>query len=244
MIAGAAVLPTAPLLLPGVSATMPDGIPKVCDAIDAVVEALPTCDVIVLVAGGEPAVYDSAVASLQGIGRPDITLEAAVHTAAAQQLSQATGYPLSSETPLPLDLAALALHTGGVAPVVPMTVSAAGPFEELVEVGEAIATIFAGDGVRATVVVPGDLSTGLTEKSPLHLVSGAIFFDEQAISAVDGGRLDGLSRIGPEEALRVGARAWAPLVVLHGVTAGAKVGMVVRHYSAPRGVGYLVASGG
>ena len=243
MIAGAAVLPTAPLLLPGVSATLPDGIPKVCDAIDAAVEALPASDVIVLVAAGEPAVYEEAAASLHGIGRPDITVEAAVDTEAAARLSEELGYPLSTE-PLPLDLSALALHIGGVAPVVPLTVPAAGTFGDLSDVGAAITRTFADPGVRATVVVAGDLSSGLTEKSPLHLVSGAIFFDEQAVAAVDSGRLGGLARIGPEEALRVGARAWAPLVVLHGVTAGAKLGMVVRHYSAPRGVGYLVASGG
>lgn len=244
MIVGAAVLPTAPLLLPGVSATLPDGIGKVCDAIDAVVEALPSADVAVLLTAGEPAVHETGHASLQGIGRPDITVDAAVHAVAAQRLREATGYPACTDDPLPLDLAVLTLHIGGVAPIVPVTVPATGAFDELAAMGAGIAHTFAGDDVRAVVVVAGDLSAGLTEKSPLHLINGAIFFDEQAVAAVDSGRLEGLRRIGPDEAGRVGARAWAPLAALHGVTAGAKLGMVVRHYSAPRGVGYLVASGG
>jgi hypothetical protein len=37
---------------------------------------------------------------------------------------------------------------------------------------------------------------------------------------------------------------WAPLAALHGVLQVTKLGMVRRHYSAPRGVGYLVAQGG
>lgn len=244
MIAGAAVLPAAPLLVPGVTATLPDGVPKVLDAIDAVVEALPPCDAVVLVAAGEPAVLRSGVASLAGIGRPDICIEPAIDAAAAQTVAKTAGYPLVDADELPLDLAVLALHTGGVAPVVPLAVPPTAAFDELSALGAGIAAAFAGPDVRLAIVTAGDLSAGLAETSPLHLVSGAIFFDEQAVAAVDSGRLDGLSRLGPGEANRVGGRAWAPLCVLHGATAAAKLGMVVRHYSAPRGVGYLVATGG
>ena len=244
MIVGATVLPTAPLLLPGVSATLPPGVSRVCDAIDAAVEHIPRSDVLVLVAAGDSGLHDSGEATLQGIGRPDIARDAAVDSDAVARLSATTQYPMYRGGPLPLDLAMLALLVGGVAPIVPVTVPSSADFDVLVGVGSAIARTFAGPDVRACVVASGDLSAGLTEKSPLHLVSGAIFFDEQAVAAVDSSRLDGLGRIGPEEAQRVGARGWAPLAVLHGATAAAKIGMVVRHYSAPRGVGYLVATGG
>ena len=244
MIAGATVLPTAPLLLPGVSATLPDGIGRVIDAIDAAVERIPRADVLVLVAAGESGLHDSGGATLEGIGRPDIARDAAVDSDAVSRLSAATQYPMYRGGPLPLDLAMLALLVRGVAPIVPVTVPASAGFDVLVGVGSTIARTFAGPDVRACVVAAGDLSAGLTEKSPLHLVSGAIFFDEQAVAAVDSSRLDGLGRIGPQEAGRVGARGWAPLAVLHGATAAAKIGMVVRHYSAPRGVGYLIATGG
>lgn len=243
MIVGAAVLPTAPLLVPGVSATLPEGIPKVADAIDAAVEALPPADLHVLVAAGESGLHDTDKASLEGIGRPDIAADVAVDGQAVSRLSAATQYPMYRGHQLPLALTVLALHVGDGAPIVPMTVPETTEFGALVGLGTSIARAFADPELRVTTIVAGDLSAGLTEKSPLHRVEGAIFWDEKAVAAVDSGRLDALARLGPAEAKRVGALAWAPLAVLHGAVASAKIGMVVRHYSAPRGVGYLVASG-
>ena len=244
MIVGAAVLPTAPLLGPGVSPALPDGIPRVCDAMDAVVDGLPDSDLLVLVAEGEGGLHDTGFATLEGIGRADIAVEAEVDGDAVSRLSASTQYPMYRGAALPLNLAVLTLHVGEVAPIVPLAVPASAAFDVLVGLGASIARTFADPDLRVTVVVAGDLSTGLTEKSPLHLVDGAIFFDEQAVAAVDSSRLDALRRLGPGEARRVGAPGWAPLAVLHGAAASAKIGMVVRHYSAPRGVGYLVASGG
>lgn len=243
MIVGAVVLPTAPLLVPGVSATLPDGAPKVADAIDAAVEALPRSDLLVMVAAGESALHHSERASLEGIGRDDIAVDVAVDGQAIARLSAATQYPMYRGHDLPLALTVLALHVGPGAAIVPMTVPDTAGFDALVGLGASIARTFADPELRVTVVVAGDLSAGLTEQSPLHRVDGAITWDEQAVAAVDSGRLDGLAKLGPEEAKRVGALGWAPLAVLHGAAAAAKLGMVVRHYSAPRGVGYLVASG-
>jgi len=217
---------------------------KIVAAVHAARAALPPCDLVVVVASGSAALYDSGTADLSGIGRPDIVADAAVASEAVARLSAGTLYPMLRGTPLPLDLAVLLLLLDSAAPVVPMTVPASAGFEALTGIGAAIARSLADLSVRAGIVVAGDLSTGLTEKSPRHLVPGAIFWDEQAVAAVDGGRLDGLGRLGPEEAARVGASGWAPLAVLHGATARAKLGMVVRHYSAPRGAGYLVAHGG
>ncbi len=244
MIVGAAVLPTAPLLVPGISPTLPEGVPKVCDAIDAVVDSIPDSDLLVLVAEGEAALHHTGLTTLEGIGRDDIVVEADVDSEAVSRLSATTQYPTYRGAALPLSLAVLTLHVGPLAPIVPLTVPSSAAFEVLVGVGASIARTFADPDVRATIVVAGDLSAGLTEKSPLHLVSGAIFWDEQAVAAVDSSRLGGLRDLGPNEAQRVGAQGWAPLAVLHGAVASAKIGMVVRHYSAPRGVGYLVATGG
>ena len=244
MIVGAAVLPTAPLLVPDVSSTLPEGIPKVCDAIDATVDGLDDTDLLVLVAEGEGGLHDTGSATLAGIGRPDIAVDAEVAAEAVSRLSASTQYPMYRGDELPLNLAVLALHVGEAAPIVPITVPASAGFDVLVGLGTSIARTFADPELRVRIVVAGDLSSGLTERSPLHLVDGAIFWDEQAVAAVDSSRLDGLRKLGPGEAQRVGALAWAPLAVLHGASASAKIGMVVRHYSAPRGVGYLVASGG
>lgn len=233
----AAVLPTAPLLVPGVSAVLPDGIAPVCDAIDAVVEAL-SADLVVALAAGDGTVYGRAAASLEGIGRGDIVADARVDAEAAAAVSHATNLRLDTDSPLPLGLAVLALRVRDIAPVVAITVPATASFAALTRIGAAIANAL--PLLRVAVVAAGDLSAGLTQRSPLYVVSGAVAWDEQALAAVDGGRLYRLGRLGPEEAQRVGAQAWAPLAVLHG--AACKLRVAVRHYSAPRGVGYLVAS--
>lgn len=243
MIVGAAVLPAAPLLVPGVSATLPAGVAKVMDAVDAVVESLPVGDLTVLVGTGEGGLHATGRATLEGVGRPDIVLDVDVDGGAVSRIAAATQYPMYQGSTLPLDLGVLALHVGDSRAVVPLSVPATAAFDVLVGLGSSIARVLGDADVRAVLVVAGDLSAGLTEQSPLYVVDGADVWDELAVAAVDSGRLDTLERLGPEEAQRVGARAWAPLAVLHGATASAKLGMVVRHYSAPRGVGYLVASG-
>lgn len=252
MIVGAAVLPTAPLLVPGVSPTLPEGVEKVRGCVDAAVAALPPCDLIVVVAAGDGGIHDTATVSFAGIGREDLSTQVPVAATEVAALRRALGglgtadgaASGAASGALPLDLSVLALHVAGVARVVPVAVPPDAPFGQLADTGSVIAQTFAGPDVRAAVVVAGDLSAGLTEKSPLHLVSGAIFWDEQAVAAVDGGRMEALGRLGPQEAARVGARGWAALSVLAGVTGATRFGMVVRHYSAPRGVGYMVASGG
>lgn len=243
MIVGAAVIPTAPLLVPGVSANWPDGVAKVVDAVQAATAGLPDADVAVLLAAGERGVYDAAEASMAGVGRPDITAGRKVCRSAIVRISAAAQYRMRRGDPLPLGLAALALLIDDRTATVPVAVPANARFDALVGIGAGIARATADAHLRAVVIAAGDLSAGLTESSPLYRIDGALFWDEQIVAVFDSGRLDGLRRLGPQEAGRVGAPGWAPLVVLHGAVARAKLGMVVRHYSAPRGVGYLVAAG-
>ncbi|MBA2319395.1 MAG: hypothetical protein H0V93_16685 [Euzebyales bacterium] len=244
MIVGAAILPTAPLLVPGASATLPDGVGFVCDAIDAAVERLPEHDVAVLIGGADKgSVYDAAEASLRANGRADIHQSGRVDADVVQRLSGMIQYPVRRGDPLPPPLAVLAFLVGNSRPFVPLSVPCAAAFDALVAVGVGLAGAVADPGLRAIVVAAGDLSAALTERSPLHLVPGAVDFDAQAVDVVDTGRLDGLARLGPEEAQRVTALGWGPMVVLHGALERVKIGLVRRHYSAPRGVGYLVAHG-
>lgn len=261
MIVGAAIIPSAPLLVPGVSAALPDGVGKVCDAIDAALESLPVCDTVVLLSAACPGeggsgqgLYDVTRATLAGIGRPDVVRGTPIDRAAVERISHVSQYPLYRGDVLPLGLAVLALLVGGHLPLVPMTVPRHASFDTLSATGTAIAEAFARRGdngtaqaggrePRAIVIAAGDLSAGLEARSPLDAVEGAREWDARAIDVVDSGRLEGLARLGPDEAVRVGALGWAPLAVLHGATARAKIGLVRRHYSAPRGVGYLVAQG-
>jgi hypothetical protein len=244
MIVGAAVLPSAPLLVPGVSGSPPEGVATVCDAIAAALEGLPDHDVVVLVAGADQGtLYDEAQANLAAIGRPDITCPAKVDSVVLERLSGLVQYPLHRGEPLSLGLAVLTLLVGPALPVVPLDVPCGASFESLTAIGVGIAGSVEDPDLRAVVVAAGDLSAGLTERSPLHRLEGAIDFDAQLVDVVDSGRLGALARLGPAAAREFGAVGWAPLAVLHGALARAKLGLVRRHYSAPRGVGYLVAHG-
>lgn len=248
MIVGAAIIPTAPLLVPGVSETLPDGVDKVCDAVEATLDRQPDCDTAILLAAAETGsqsqgLYDAGEATLAGIGRPDITRSSPIDRDAVERITRVNQYPMYRGDPLPLGLSVLALLVGGPGSLVPMAVPQNAGFEALTAIGTGIAEALADSDVRAVVVAAGDCSAGLDERSPLYRIHGARDWDAQAVDVLDSGRLNGLSRLGPAEARRVGALGWAPMAVLHGVIARAKIGLVRRHYSAPRGVGYLVAHG-
>lgn len=245
MIVGAAVVPTAPLFVPRVGGRLSEGLDQVAQATTAALQALPPHDLAILVAtASAAAVHAEADASLAGIGRPDVRLVSPVEPECASVLADVTGQPLAGEAPLPLGLAVLvhlyaAARTG---PVVPVAVTAATEAAALESAGWSIAA--AVGERRAVAVVAGDLSAGLTERSPLALVDGARLWDDAVVDIVASGRIGRLRRYGPAAAARVGSLGWAPLVVLHGVCAQARLGTVLRRYAAPRGVGYLVASAG
>jgi hypothetical protein len=243
VIVGAAILPTAPLLVPGASASLPMGIPQVCDAIDAALDRLPDHDAVVLIAGAtQGTLYDCAEANLASIGLPSVHLAAEVHRPTVERLSGLIQYPVHRGELLPMGLAVLAMLVGSSRPFVPLDVPSGAAFDALTAVGVGITSAVAPD-LRVILVAAGDLSAGLTDRSPLHRIDGAADFDERVLDAVDSGKLDALGRLTPAEAKRVGARGWAPMAVLHGALTRAKMGLVRRHYSAPRGVGYLVAHG-
>jgi hypothetical protein len=250
VIVGVSAIPTAPLLVPGVSATLPHGVPAVVRAVTAALRSVPPADVMVLITAGESTIDDGGIASLAGIGRPDLEQRVAGSKSVADALIGALVYPGYRGRCLPLGAAVLTFLwrqvalTAPVEPrpgVVSVSVPSSATFEVLTDVGADI--VAAAAGSRLAVVVAGDLSAGLTEASPLFRVDGAQAWDDRAVAVVDSGRLRGLARLGPEEARRVGALGWAPLAVAHGVCSAAKIGMVLRSYLAPRGVGYLVACG-
>lgn len=242
MIVGAAVVPAAPLLVPDVTASLPDGFLPVRDAVGRTLRGLPPHDSVVVVAAagqdGEVGVWRSPVASLAGIGRPDLRID--LSTTGGVALAGHTGLPVRDGA-LPLDVAVLTHLIGAGRRLLPVCVSPAASADELATLGDRIAE---QSSEPAVVVCAGDLSAGLSAAAPLALLAGARAWDDQVVDAVASGRLDGLARLGPAEAIRVGARGWAALAVLHGVCRTAKLGTMVRRYAAPRGVGYLVASGG
>lgn len=248
MIVGAAIVPTTALLLPGVAEALPGGVSEVAVAVRAALDGLRPFDVAVLLAAATaPAVHLQACTTLAGIGRPDLAVDAEVDVAAALALGAATGWPTVGEAPLPVGLAVLAalVQASAARPdvcVAPVAVATSAKPDALLGAGESLARAL--EDRRVAVVAAGDLSAGLTPKAPLTLVEGATAWEEEVVDVVAGGRLERVARMGPGEAARVGALGWAPLVVLAGVCRAAALGLVLRHHSARRGVGYLVAAGG
>lgn len=246
MIVGACVLPSAPLLVPGVSPDLPPGVEPVADAIDAAVDPLRDSDATVLLAPGRTtAVHADAHADLVGIGRPDIAEHRAVHPVATEAIAGALGVEPVRPGSLPLGLTVLALLLGAREPLVPVTVADDADVTTASAVGASVAAAARGEGAPDTVVVAaGDLSAGHGPASPRPDVVGAAEYDGRVLDAIDSGRLDRLADLGPAEARRVHAVGWPALAALHGALASAKVGLVRRRYAAPCGVGYLVAQGG
>lgn len=246
MIVGACVLPSAPLLVPGVSPDPPPGVAPVADAIDAAVDPLRDSDATVLIAPGHiTAVHADACADLAGIGRPEIAEHRAVHRGVIDAVASALGVEPVRAAPLPLGLAVLALLLGAREPLVPITVVDDADFTTASAVGAAVADTARGEGAPDTAVVAaGDLSAGHGPASPRPDVDGAAAYDQRVVDLIDAGRLDRLAELGPAEARRVHAVGWPALAALHGALASARIGLVRRRYAAPCGVGYLVAQGG
>ncbi len=252
MIVGAAVVPAAPLLVPGVAPHLPPGLEDCAAALRASLEGLPDHDLAVLLAaaggggaGARHGCHDTATATLAGIGRPDLVVDAEADVAAVAAVSRVTQYPVFHAEPLPLGLTALAMQVCAARPVplVPVAVPVRASAATLVGVGAGIAEALRVSPRRAVLVAAGDLAAGLSPSAPLTLVHGARAWSDTAVDVVASGRLDGLTRLGPDEAARVGALGWAPLLALHGALAASKLGLALRMHTAPRGVAYLVASG-
>ena len=225
MLVGGAIVPAAPLLVPGVSATLPDGVGPVRGAVDGVIAGLPDADVTVVVAASAPAgAYRADAASLAGFGRPDL----------ARPLPPIG--PQGHRGPLPPALAVLALLARDAVPLLPFAVDPDVTAGQLTAHGAALAS----DSRRVVVIAAGDCSAALEERSPRYAIDGAVTWDEEIVAAVAAEDPAALARLGPDEARRVAALGWAPMVV-----ARAALGRPfrVRHYSAPCGVGYLVADG-
>jgi hypothetical protein len=240
VLAGAASLPSAPLLVDGIGRGLGSVLRQLRAGVLRVARGLPDADVLVLVAGGEPALHDTVAADLSGLGHPDHkrTLEPCPPAIAA--LSRLTQYPRVRRPRLPVDLATLTLLVDRSEPVVALEVSASAEFPVLSAVGTSVVQALQEAELTANLVVAGDLSAGLDAGSPLGERDGAATWNARIVESFTNGDARGLAERGPHEAMEVGARGWAPLCVLSGATQSAGLRLAVRRYAAPRGVGYLV----
>ena len=198
-ILGAAVVPSAPLVLPAVAASVPS-------------------------AHADDVAALRAAAHAATAGLPDVT--------SRTQFAQRHGDDLE------IDLAVLGLQLPAGTPVLPVAVAPAeGP--SLAAIGRAIVAAVRDSDVDVTILFAGDLSAARDASSPRYLVEGATEWDRvsaEAVAATDVERLVAQS----DDADRVHARSWAPLVVgLAAARAAGLTDVAVRHLVV-RGVGHVV----
>ncbi|WP_030839416.1 class III extradiol dioxygenase subunit B-like domain-containing protein [Streptomyces hygroscopicus] len=246
MLIAAAVCPCPPLLVPEVAAGAApelDGLRSACaEAVRALAAARP--ERLIVVGPAEPARRgphaQGAAGSFRGFG---VEVDVRLGTPAAEAVSGGDGAEGRPSPSLPSSLAvgAWLLEHAGWDPAVPVEGLGVGePLEgeRCIEVGRELA----GRAERVALLVMGDGSACRTLKAPGYLDERAAAFDAgvaRALAAADTGALAALDE---ELAYELKAAGRAPLQVLAGAGAGARLKGELRYDEAPYGVGYFVAS--
>ncbi len=243
------IIPAAPLLLPAASPAQPsENVAEVAalrDRVRRVLERLPEAETVLLLDGGpESVVHDADRASLAGYGYPQVGVDVRIDRELLAAVSSRGQAPRVRSDRLDGDPAVLALLLAEVRPelaLAPVTVPRGASARSLHDIAIGLAGALATVERTVAVIAAGDLAATLTERSPGYLVDGATSWDGAAVAAVRAGDPDAFAQLGPEDAARVRARGWAPIVVALQLAAPDHLAFAEVHYLAPRGVGQLVA---
>lgn len=245
-IVGAAVVPTAPLVVPAVASSAPeehaDDVVTLRAAATEAVSSLPAADAVLLVAGGRRSVHATAHVDLAPLGIPEVARRHPVADTLLADITSRTQFPQRHGDDLEVDLAVLALQLPEDTTVLPIAIPSADG-SSLAAAGRAVLSAVRDGGLDVTLLVAGDLSTARDAGSPRYLVEGATDWDAATVAAVRSMDVEQLIAQGPE-AERVHARSWAPLVV--GLAACRAAGLQPRElrHVAVRGVGHAVGTFG
>lgn len=241
---GAAVVPSAPSVLPTVAPTVPaadaDDVTALRAAAAGALARLPDADAVVLLASGRRGVHAAARVDLASLGLPEVTREHPIGSRLLADVTSRTQFAQRHGDDLEVDLAVLALQLPAGTPVLPVGVAPADG-DALVAIGRGIAAAIRDGDQDVTLLCAGDLSTSLDESSPRYHVEGAADWDAVTARAVREGDLALLLAQGRDAAV-VHARSWAPLVVGLGVLRSVGLRPADVSYHAVRGVGHVVGS--
>jgi hypothetical protein len=253
-VAAVVAVPAAPLLLPAASPGQPadigDEVARLRACVAAALAGLPPVDAVVLLVPGTTVEAGSApLATLGSYGIPSVAAEIVADTALLDVLARATGAEHVRADRLDGDAAVLALLLAEVAergstvpsPVATLRIPSSAGAETLGGLADVLVDAVDATGRAVAIVATGDLAATLDTSSPGYLVDGAVDWDARAVAAVRDVDADALAGLGPDEAARVQARGWAPLVVLLHVAKRAGLAFADVTELAPRGVGQLVA---
>ena len=255
MLSAGAVLPSSPLLVPGLAAARPPAL----DVIEPYLASLGRCDAVLVLAPatapltvGEPGRPGGGSAgctsttlleppeyvSLAGLGRPDLQ-RAAAGDAALLRAVRSLGLP-SLPGRSALSHAVFTLMLGRGPPVPQVRLAPAAEPEALLRLGCELADILGRDERRLGLLAAGDLAAAHGDRAPLTALEGAADFDRAMVHALREG--DTGAAAGAEaSATALGAAGWASIVTwIAAVGAAALPPPAVTHL-VPHGVGWAVA---
>lgn len=244
-----AIIPAAPLVLPDASPAQPaevaEQVTELRTRVHDALQRLPAQGTALLLdAGPESLVHHADRASLAGYGLPQAEAPLRQDTELLSAVSARGQAPRVRSDRLDGDPAVLALLLAVQRPtlqVAAVTVPRGASAQGLADIAVGIRSAIDALDRPVTVVATGDLAATLTERSPGYLVDGAVSWDATAVAAVERGDRQAFADLGPQEARRVKAIAWAPIVVALELAGAADRSFAEVHYLAPRGVGQLVA---
>lgn len=238
--ATALVLPSAPVLVPGVTDTVSAELAAAQRAVRRAARSAPR-RAAVMIAPGEPGVVLGARASLRAAGRDDLARELRPAQELARRLGARLGCTVRQPSELALGPAVLALLGRFDQPIVTVQVPTTQTSRRLRRTAERIAVALR-EAEALIVTAAGDGAAALAPSAPLTDRPEAHDWQRRYLTAVQSGDAAALATLGPGAAARVGAQGWAPAVVLIClVEAGLVPALQLRYDGAPHGVGYVVA---
>lgn len=241
------MVPTTPLLLPGLPGRPHPAVKALTGPIARVLQGHHDADVVVLVTGGSAlAVSDGPSTDLGGYGLSSLPAHPIrpgppeVVAALRRCTAGCGGNPVADGPPA--DLRVLARHLAAGTTAVGLAVPPLTPPEVSDCLGEAI--VRAADRHAVMLVVAGDLGAGHGDKPPRPAAAAASeCLDQRVVAALDNGRPADLAALDTELTTQARSRAAGALRVLGTVLDLVHMGTVVRALAAPLGVGYVVAGG-
>lgn len=237
----ALVLPSAPVLVPGLTATVSPELRAAQDAVAHAVRDAPRHPHVVLLISGEPGVVLSRHASLRAVGRADLARTVTPAPDLAQRVAHPLGARVHRPPELALSAAVLVLLGAFEQPVMTVQVPPTGTTEHLRRIAEALGAALTRTPALI-VAAAGDGAAALAPRAPLLERPEAHDWQTRYAAAATSGDAAALAALGPEDAAALRAVGWAPAVVLDCLARAELTSAPrVRYTGAPHGVGYLVA---
>jgi MEMO1 family protein len=253
-----ALLPHAPILLPGIGGSREDEVVTTTSAMREAARSIiaPTADTLVVISPHSPGISkrigiwrgERLRGSLRAFGAPCLEIDLPADRQFAANVTT-----LASRRGLdPASIVEFSLDHGATVPLWfiaeagwrgPTTVLAlnSSDHKTLVALGEAIAEAAAASRQRVTLVASGDMSHRLTLDAPLGYDPGGPEFDGWLLDILKRGTYRDLLQLDPKLAESAAQDVIAPLLVVLAALEFSATGAEFLSYEGPFGVGYSVA---